>query len=608
MPSFADQAASRRKFLQFLAGSPLLAAGGLEAFAGEGPVPGSKLPDPLMWAPMRTTELIKTPKEAINVFDFEPVCRTNVPPAHFGYMASGIDDEVTLRANREGFLKFQLRPRRLVDVSKVDMSVEILGVKYPSPIVLAPVGGQRSFHDEGEVASARAAKVGNHLQILSTATSLGVEDVSAARGQPIWYQLYATNKWEVAETMVKRAEKAGCYAVAVTIDRSGGRNQETLFRMRPTDTRDCNGCHDRSSLQASMKTRAMYQGIDLSGMTNTQSSAMTWDYFKRLRDTTKMKIVLKGILAWEDAVLAADNGIDAIIVSNHGARSEDSGRSTIDALPEIVEAVKGRMPILVDSGFRRGTDIVKALCLGARAVLIEPTHQPGVFLLQTIMPQGELTLLGAVNSDLRFLSGANPLRPHVAQQAIGQQAKLEWRRGLQIRRRHDDERIASAKLENGFLDLSRRSAGHDSVPGRPARDVRQPAQPARTRGGTMTAAPEAIPRSQAGGRVAWRPWLMRSAPLRIAVILICVLWSLPTVGLLVTSFRPPEAITQTGWWEALLHPLQPGTWTLNNYTQVLGSEGMGNAFINSMIVTVPSTLIPITIAIVVGWIMYPLPF
>ena len=118
---------------------------------------------------------------------------------------------------------------------------------------------------------------------------------------------------------MKRAEKAGCYAVAVTIDRSGGRNQETLFRMRPSDTRDCNGCHDRSSLQASMKTRAMYQGIDLSGLTNTQSSAMTWDYFKRLRDTTKMKIVLKGILAWEDAVLAADNGIDAIIVSNHGA-------------------------------------------------------------------------------------------------------------------------------------------------------------------------------------------------------------------------------------------------------------------------------------------------
>jgi isopentenyl diphosphate isomerase/L-lactate dehydrogenase-like FMN-dependent dehydrogenase len=186
--------------------------------------------------------------------------------------------------------------------------------------------------------------------------------------------------------MVKRVEKAGALAVAVTVDRSGGRNQETLFRLRPTDDRNCDGCHDRSSLQASMKTRAMYQGIDLSGLTNTQSSAMTWDFFKRMRDTTKMKIVAKGILAWEDAVLAADAGLDAIIVSNHGARSEDSGRSTIDALPEIVEAVKGRMPILVDSGFRRGSDVVKALCMGATAVCVGRPYiwglgafgQPGV--------------------------------------------------------------------------------------------------------------------------------------------------------------------------------------------------------------------------------------
>src|SRR5262245_20363752 len=386
MASFADQRAKRRKFLQFLAGSPLLAAGGFEAFAGEGPMPGTKLPDPLMWGPMRTDDLIKSPKEAINVFDLEPVCRKNVPPAHFGYMASGIDDEVTLRANREGFLKFQLRPRRLVDVSKVDMRADILGVTYDTPIVVAPVGGQRSFHEDGELATARGAKAGNHLQILSTATSTGVEDVTAARGAPIWYQLYATNKWEVAQAMVKRAENAGCLAVAVTVDRSGGRNQETLFRLRASDTRDCNSCHDRSSLQSSMRTRAMYQGLDLSGLRNTQSSAMTWDFFKRLRDITKMKIVIKGILAWEDAVLAADNGIDAIIVSNHGARSEDSGRSTIDALPEIIEAVNGRMPILVDSGFRRGSDVVKALCMGATAVCVGRPYiwglgafgQPGV--------------------------------------------------------------------------------------------------------------------------------------------------------------------------------------------------------------------------------------
>ena len=257
------------------------------------------------------------------MFDFEPVMRQNVPPAHFGYMASGIDDEVTLRRNREDFLKFQLRPRRLVDVSKVDMSVDILGTKYDSPIVLAPVGGQRSFHDDGELAAARGAKSGNHLQIMSTMTSHGVEDVIKARGAPIWLQLYATNKFEVAKAITQRSENAGCTAVAVTVDRSGGRNQETLFRLRPSDTRDCNACHDRTNLQTNLRGRAMFQGLDISGLRNTQSSAMSWDYIKRLRDVTKMKMLLKGILAWEDAVLAAEAGLDGIIVSNHGARSED---------------------------------------------------------------------------------------------------------------------------------------------------------------------------------------------------------------------------------------------------------------------------------------------
>jgi 4-hydroxymandelate oxidase len=379
------KAESRRRFLQFLAGSPLLGWPAL-GFAADGPLAPSKLPDPIMWAPMKTEDLIASPKDAINVFDFEPVARKNVPPAHFGYMASGIDDEVTLRANREGFLKFQLRPRRLVDVSKVDMSTEILGVRYASPIIIAPVGGQKSFHADGEIGVARGARAGNHLMILSTATTSSVEEVTRARGAPVWYQLYATNKWDVAKAFVTRAEKAGCPVVAVTVDRSGGRNQETLFRLQRTDTRNCDSCHDRSSLQANLKRRSMYEGVDVSGLTHTQSSNMTWDFLKRLRDTTKMKIVLKGILAHEDAVLAAERGMDGIIVSNHGARSEDSGRSTIDALPEIVEAVRGRIPVLVDSGFRRGTDIVKALALGAQGVCVGRPYiwglgafgQPGV--------------------------------------------------------------------------------------------------------------------------------------------------------------------------------------------------------------------------------------
>jgi 4-hydroxymandelate oxidase len=383
MLSEADRATSRRRFLQYLAASPLLATSDLAAFAAERP---GLLPDPMLWAPRALDKLISSPKEAVNVFDFEPVMFKNVPPAHFGYMASGIDDEATLRANREGFQKFVLRPRRLVDVSKVDMSVDILGTRYPTPIVLAPVGGHKMFATGGEIDTARGAKTGNHLQILSTATTSGVEDVTAARGAPIWYQLYATDKWEVGKAFVTRAEKAGCPVVAVTVDRSGGRNQETLFRLERTDTRNCNECHDRSSLAANLKRRSMYQGVDVSGLTNTQSSAMTWDYLKRLRDVTKMKIVLKGILAWEDAALAAENGMDGIIVSNHGGRSEDSGRSTIDALPEIVEAVRGRIPILVDSGFRRGSDIVKALCMGATAVCVGRPYiwglgafgQPGV--------------------------------------------------------------------------------------------------------------------------------------------------------------------------------------------------------------------------------------
>ncbi len=369
MPNEFDQAASRRKFLQFIAASTALGTADKLALA-ETLLPKSKLPDPMIWAPLDPANLIKSPKEAINVFDFEPVMRQNVPPAHFGYMASGIDDEVTLRANREGFLKFQLRPRRLVDVSKVDMSTDILGVRYASPIMIAPTGGHKAYHLDGEEGVAKAAKAGNHLMILSTQTSTGVEDVIKARGGPVWMQLYATNKFEVAAHHIKRAENAGCTAVAVTVDRSGGRNQETLFRLTRTDTRECSSCHDRTSLAADQGNKPMYQGVDLTGLRNIQSSTMSWDYLKRLRDLTKMKVVIKGLLAWEDAKLAADAGYDAIIVSNHGARSEDSGRSTIDALPEIVEAVNGRMPILIDSGFRRGTDICKALCMGATGVAV----------------------------------------------------------------------------------------------------------------------------------------------------------------------------------------------------------------------------------------------
>ena len=336
------------------------------------------------WAPRELDNLISDPNDALDVFDFEPVARKNLPPAHFGYLATGIDDEMTLRANREGFLKFQLRPRRLVDVSTVDTTTEILGATCDNPIVIAPTGSNRTFHADGEVAVAKAAKAGNHLQILSSGATTSIEEAIAARGAPVWFQAYV-RKWEVTEALVKRAKRAGSPVLVVTVDGGAPTNWETFIRLRRTDARQCQDCH-LSGPQGYVARRPNYDGIDVSDPANLNIANPTWGAIMRLRDTVKMKIVLKGILTREDAKLAADSGIDAIIVSNHGGRVVDSGRATIEVLPEVIEAVGSRMPALIDSGFRRGTDIIKALALGAHAVCVGRPYlwglaafgQPGV--------------------------------------------------------------------------------------------------------------------------------------------------------------------------------------------------------------------------------------
>jgi len=387
--------ASRRRLLQFLAASPLFA----RAAIAEGLRPS----DPAEWAPRDLDKLISDPTQALDVFDFEPVMKQNVPPAHFGYMATGADDEMTLRANREGFRKFALRPRRLVDVSKVDMTAEILGVKYDSPIVVAPTGSNRAFHPDAEIAVANAAKVGNHLQILSTVATASIEDAIAGRGAPVWFQLYTTRRWEVAEGLVRRAQAAGAPAIVVTLDVRTPAKWETFVRLRRTDTRECGGCH---GLNDYLSRKPNFAGIDLAGTSSTIVTNLNWDLIKRLRDMVKVKLVLKGILAFEDAKLAADAGIDAIVVSNHGGRMEDGVSSTIEVLPEIVEAAGGRMPVLVDSGFRRGSDIVKALAMGAQAVCIGRPYlwglgafgQPGVERVLAILraeTRNAMTQLGA---------------------------------------------------------------------------------------------------------------------------------------------------------------------------------------------------------------------
>ena len=323
----------------------------------------------MVWAPRALQPLIESSREALSVFDFEPVMQKNVPPAHFGYMATGIDDEVTLRANREGFQKFQLLPRRLVDVSQVDLGLELFGRSYGSPVVLAPTGSNKAFHEDGDLAVSRAARRSNNLQILSTVATASIEQAIEARGRPVWFQLYPTNKWSVAEALAIRAEKAGAETIVVTVDVVARQNWETYMRLWRTDKRACGECHGLG-LASFVRRKPHFDGLDLSGVESTGATNLTWAFIKRLRDTVKTRLVLKGLMTAADALLAVENGLDAIIVSNHGGRDDDFGRSTIDALPEIVEAVDGRIPVLVDSGFRRGTDIVKALALGARAVCI----------------------------------------------------------------------------------------------------------------------------------------------------------------------------------------------------------------------------------------------
>ena len=356
-----DRTAYRRRFLKFLATSPLLAFGAPAWRDG-----GAAASDVESGVLKRV--LIASPNEALNVFDFESVARQKLPPAHFGYMATGVDDDATLRANREGFSRFQIRPRRLVDVSRVDTSTQLFGVTWRTPIILAPVGSQKAFHPEGEIAVARAAGARNHLQILSTAATASVEAVASARGGPIWYQLYPTDSWRVTQALMRRAEAAGCPVVVLTVDLPAGRNTETQARFAKEDTRQCSSCH-LPGWSGFLRRKPMFDGLDVTGV-SLLSPALTWEFVRRVKESTKMRLVVKGIETREDAALCVSHGVDGIVVSNHGGRAEESGRATIECLPEVVDAVQGKVPVLVDGGFRRGSDIFKALALGAKAICI----------------------------------------------------------------------------------------------------------------------------------------------------------------------------------------------------------------------------------------------
>src|SRR5215831_17818238 len=381
--------AARREFLRFLAASPYVAAlGGVASFMKEG-VFAQDTP--------AVSHVISDPAEALNVFDFEETAHRKVNPGHWAYMASGVDDDGTLRANREGFKHIELRPRRLRDATKVDMRVELFGTTYNSPIFLCPIGGEKSFFPDGALSVARAAKARGTLQFLSTVTSTPLEDVNKALGRPVWQQLYAPSSWDACERILQRVEAAGCTVIALTVDNTTGRNSETFLRARPKDLSQCTACH-ATAAGPSVQERPMYDGINMTGVT-ILNPAMDWAFVDRLRKFWKAKFIIKGIDTREDARLCVEHDVDAILVSNHGGRATETLRATIEALPEVVAEVGDRIPVFVDGGVRRGTDVFKALALGAKAVGIGRPYlwglgafgQAGVDRVLEIL-QGELRL------------------------------------------------------------------------------------------------------------------------------------------------------------------------------------------------------------------------
>jgi len=394
MPTSQSTSKSRRRFLQYLAASPLLATPALMGSLGgkSSAATSHERGVSLLEDGAAGGGLITSADQALDVMEFEPVARKVLPPAHFGYLATGVDDDATVKANHDGYAHFEIRSRRLVDVEKLDTSVRMFGTTWETPIFLCPVSAMKAFHPEGEVAVAKAARSRHSLLILSTVASSSVEEVTAARGEPVWQQLYPTNDFNVTRAIIKRAETAGSPALVFTVDLHENSNRETIARARRVDDRDCTNCHE-SGFAGYVRRKPMFDGLDLSKVTGLHSSSMTWDFVKRLKDATRMKLLVKGIVTREDAQIAVEHGVDGIIVSNHGGRAEESLRPTVECLPEIVEAVKGRIPVLLDGGVRRGTDIFKALALGATAVGIGRPYgwglaafgQPGVETVLTIL-------------------------------------------------------------------------------------------------------------------------------------------------------------------------------------------------------------------------------
>ena len=303
-----------------------------------------------------------------NLDEYEAAARTLLPRSVYDYYAGGAEDELTLRWNRTAYRRYLFRPRVLVDASRVDPSVELLGDRLRFPVLLAPTAFQRLAHPDGELATARAAAAAGTSLIASTLSNVPVEEIAAGIPGRLWLQLYVFRDRALTEELVARAERAGCRAVSltVTVPVQGNRERDTRNAFRLPDALEM-----ANFIGFSQARFPEVSGSALAAFIKREfDPTLTWEAVDWLRSVTRLPIVLKGITTPEDARLAVEHGVDAMIVSNHGGRQLDGAEPTLFALPRVSEAVAGRVPVLVDGGIRRGTDVVKALCLGATAVLV----------------------------------------------------------------------------------------------------------------------------------------------------------------------------------------------------------------------------------------------
>ena len=300
-------------------------------------------------------------REPLNVHDFEEAARARLDPGAYAYFAGGAGDERTLRANVDAFARWELRPRVLVDVSEVSTATTVLGTEIALPLIVAPTAFQQLAHPEGELGTARAAAAAGTVMCLSTISSVTPAELAAAApGAPQWFQLYWSRDRGFTKELVGAAAEAGFRALVLTVDFPVAGRRERDLRAQFTLPDDL----PAPNLPVALARRDFHAALG-----EIVDTALTWRDLEWLRSTCRLPLVVKGILTAEDALLAAEHGAAAVIVSNHGGRQLDGVPATLDVLPEVAEAVGERIEVFVDGGIRRGTDVLEALALGARAAL-----------------------------------------------------------------------------------------------------------------------------------------------------------------------------------------------------------------------------------------------